>query len=103
MARLRVLFRCIGEAVLLKGPRALLGMIPFGEGLYDIAEEAWSRVRRAADEAERPALLGAAAQAGPREARAEAEAAVREIKQTMPLAGGLELKLITYLAQVPAA
>ena len=32
-------FKCVGLAVLCKGPRALAGLVPFGELLWDISEE----------------------------------------------------------------
>ena len=45
MARFAVLFRCIGSALCAKGLKALVGLVPFGESLYDIAEETWRKYR----------------------------------------------------------
>jgi hypothetical protein len=47
---------CIGRAVVAKAPKALLGMIPFGELLWDVAEDALGRMREMPDEEVRGAL-----------------------------------------------
>jgi hypothetical protein len=103
MAKLGVLFRCIGEAVCVKGPRALLSLVPFGDVLYDIAEETYERLKRAASEEEQRAAIAAAAQATPEETRCEAEAAVREIAADGLLSPEAQINLISYLSQVPSA
>jgi len=46
MAQFAVLFRCIGSALCAKGLKALVGLVPFGESLYEIAEETWKQFRQ---------------------------------------------------------
>jgi hypothetical protein len=97
-----VLLRCIGMAVVVKGPRALACQIPFGEVLYDIAEEAYRRLKESGQEEEQTAGIAAAAGATAEEARREAEAAVGEIAATQPLSREAQINLVSYLSQVPS-
>jgi hypothetical protein len=83
MPRLHVLFRCIGEAVCARGLKALMKLVPFGESLYDIAEEAYVRLKRSGEEEEQRQALAAAAGATPEQTRHEAEAVVAEIAATL--------------------
>ena len=46
MAQWRVWFQCIAQAVCAGGLRALAGLVPLGEALYDIAGIAIERLRR---------------------------------------------------------
>jgi serine/threonine protein kinase len=101
MARLRVLLRCIGEAVCVKGPKALFSLVPFGEVLFDIAEEAYRRLRESSQQ-EQVAAIAAAAGASTEEARAEAEAAVAELPCAQALPLEAQIKLVSYLSQVPS-
>ncbi len=101
MARLRVLFRCIGEAVYAKGLKALMSLVPFGESIYDIAEEAYVRLKRSGQDEEQRQALAAAAAATPEEVRREAEAAVAEIAAHQPLPPEAQIHLVSYLSQVP--
>jgi serine/threonine protein kinase len=102
MAKLNVLLRCIGMAVIVKGPRALVGLIPFGEVVYDIAEETWRRLQEAGREPEQVAAIAAAAGATTEEARREAEAVVGELASTQPLPPEAQINLVRYLSQVPS-
>jgi len=45
MAQFAVLFRCIGSALCSKGIKALVGLVPFAESLFEIAEETWKQYR----------------------------------------------------------
>jgi serine/threonine protein kinase len=103
MAKLRVLLRCIGEAVCLKGPRALLSLVPFGEFLYDVAEETLKRLKTSVPEKEQVDAVAAAAGASVEEARREAEAAVAEIPAAASLPLEARINLVSYLSQVPGA
>jgi serine/threonine protein kinase len=103
MSRIRVLFRCIGEAVYAKGLKALMSLVPFGEAIYDIAEETYVRLKRSGEPDEQRALLAAAAAATSEEARAEAEAVVAELDRAHPLPPDARCHLVSYLTQVPGA
>jgi serine/threonine protein kinase len=103
MAKLRVLLRCIGEAVCLKGPRALLGLLPMGEFLFDVAEETYRRLKASASNEAQVAAIAEAAAASVEDARREAEAAVREIAATQELSPEAQVNLVSYLSQVPSA
>ena len=46
MRWLPVLFRCLGAAVCARGVRALVGAVPFGEVLYDVAADSLERFRQ---------------------------------------------------------
>ncbi len=102
MAKLRVLLRCIGEAIVCKGPKALFSLVPFGEVVFEVAENAWERLAKASPRQEQPALLAAAAAAGLDETRQEAAEAVRAINATAPMPLEAQVKLVAYLSQVPA-
>ena len=71
MPRLRVLLRCIGEAVIANGLKALLRAVPMGESVFDIAKDAYDRLQRAARDGDgvQTGLLAAAAAAGSDETR----------------------------------
>jgi len=60
MAGFRVLLRCVGAAVAAQGLRGLVGLIPFGDRLYDIASDAFERFRTQARESEMQAQVQAA-------------------------------------------
>src|SRR5262245_45787057 len=100
---LRKLLRCIGEAVCAKGMKALMSLVPFGEAIYDIAGEAYERLKKESREEERTKAIVEAAQATIEQARQEAEAAVREIKGAAELPVEEQINLVRYLTQVPSA
>jgi serine/threonine protein kinase len=101
MARLRLLFRCIGEAVCANGLKALAGLVPMGGVIYDVAEDACQRLREAQQEDQIHVLVEAAAAASPSEVKAEAEAVAQEVAGDQPEA--VRHGLAAYLAGVPAA
>jgi serine/threonine protein kinase len=98
---MRMLLRCIGEAVCVKGPKALLSMVPFGEVLYDIAEETYKRFKRASEEEQRAAIAATAEATGEKVHR-EAEEVVREIPAAQSLPPEAQMTLVSYLSQVPS-
>src|SRR5262249_7427926 len=63
--RFGVLFRSLGSALCAKGLKALAGAVPFGEALYEIAEETWKQYRERRQEEALRADLEAAVQATP--------------------------------------
>jgi serine/threonine protein kinase len=100
MARMKVLFRCIGEAVCAHGLRGLAGVVPFGEVVYDVAREVLERFRQYQDEEAMREALQDAIQAALPEIRAEARAVAHEVAAAQP--PEIELRLADYLTQVPA-
>jgi formylglycine-generating enzyme required for sulfatase activity len=112
MARWKDWLRCIGQAVYAKGWRGLVGLAPFGEVLYDIAEDAVVRLRgdNHDNPAEMRAGLAEVAQAPPDQVKTAAGEIAHELAAHLPPGFGnaipaeqLPLRMMTYLAQVPAA
>jgi serine/threonine protein kinase len=101
MPRLRLLLRCIGEAICVEGIKILASAVPFGDALYEIGSEAWVRLRRHANEQEVLGAVEEAARASVPQAREEAEAAVQSLG--VELAPQERGDLVAYLTQVPAA
>src|SRR5262245_30795882 len=99
MSRMRLFFRCIGEAVCARGLKAVMTLVPFGEAIYEIAEETYRRLKRCAKEGEQVAAVAATAAASPSEARAEAEAVVAEIAAQQSLPQEAQINLVSYLTQ----
>src|SRR5688500_15248287 len=100
MSGLHRLFKCISLAVLARGPRALIGFIPFGELLYNIAADALKRLRTKPD-AEVNAELAEAAKVDAPAARQEAEAVAAEVAADQPVE--VRANLVSYLSLVPDA
>jgi serine/threonine protein kinase len=96
---LRNLFRCLGQAVCARGLRALVGAIPFGEAVCDIAADAYERLRRESDE-EKLAAVEEAVRASPAEVKHEADAVAAEVAADQP--PEVRAQLAAYLGQVPA-
>jgi serine/threonine protein kinase len=101
MARMRMLFACIGKAILCKGPKALCSLVPFGEVVYEVAADAWERLHQAAPKVEQQLAIAAVARAGLAEARQEAEAVVEELQLEQALPAEAKVNLVSYLSQVP--
>src|SRR5947209_59201 len=101
MARWKVLFKCIGQAVCANGVKALAGLVPFGAAVYDIADDACRRLREEKQEEQLRDLVEQVVLAPPEEVKREAEAVAREVPANRP--GDVQLKLACYLAHVPAA
>src|SRR5262245_34734821 len=100
---LGTLLRCVGEAIAVKGLKALATLVPFGEAGYEIAEEAFHRIRAALRERREQAALAAAAAAGSDEARSEAEAAARQVAAEHGLSAEQQADLVRYLSLVPCS
>jgi hypothetical protein len=101
IARWAVWLKCIGQAVVNKGLKALVGLVPFGESFYDIAADANERVKREEQrEDERRAALQGLVQAPALEVQQQAEAVAREVAVGQP--DVVQQQLATYLMQVPA-
>src|SRR5947209_20115801 len=77
MARWKVLFKCIGQAVCANGVKALVGLVPFGGAVYDIADDACRRLREEKQEEQLRDLVGQVVLAPPEEVKREAEAVAR--------------------------
>ena len=60
MPRFHRFLRCVGKAVLKQGVHALLGLVPLGEQLCDIASEAISDYRQDCNDAQLHAEIAAA-------------------------------------------
>ncbi len=101
MSRMRTWLKCIGEAFKANAVKALAHFVPFGEPVYDIASDAWKRIRERQAELDGRAALQEMAQATPAEARAEAASVAREVAADQP--HDVQLALEFYLSQVPAA
>jgi hypothetical protein len=93
------LLRCLGEAVVAQGMRGLMGLVPFGEQIYDVAADAIGRYREACREQQLAADLQALVQADSQQVRQEAQQIAREV------AAGRseeEIKQVeAYLNQIP--
>jgi serine/threonine protein kinase len=101
MARFRLLLRCIGEAVCANGLRALAGLVPMGGVVYDVAENAYQRLREAQQDEQLRVLVEEAAAASPAEIKAVAESVAQELAGDQP--EQVRHGLAAYLAGVPAA
>src|SRR5262249_51950859 len=99
MAWYKGLFRCIGAAVCAKGLKALAGVVPFGEVLFDVAEHAVQRLRQQQDRAQDRLALEAAARAAVGDVKAEVLAVVREVCGNQPQA--VQDRLAAYLVPGP--
>jgi serine/threonine protein kinase len=103
MSRLRFFLRCVGEAVCSKGLKALCSLVPMGEAVYEIAEDAYQRLKRGAKEQEQQDAIAAAAAASVEEVRREAAKAVAEIRKEVELPPETAAQLQLYLERVPSA
>ncbi len=100
MARVKLLFRCVGEAVCAQGLRAVAGLVPFGDVAYDVAREAWERWERHREEENMRDALEDAVQSAVEVVREEARAAAHEVCVGQP--PEIEKRVAEYLTLVPA-
>ena len=96
MASWKDLFRCLGEAVCNHGLRALAGLVPFGQVVYEIAGDAFERLRQEEDRA----CLEAAARAAIQDVKEAAWAVVREVCAGQP--EQVQARVAGYLLQIPS-
>src|SRR5262245_58868130 len=97
MPALRVFFSCLGQALCAKGAKALAGLVPFGEVVYEVAAETLRRLRER--HADARAGLQEAAAASPSDAAGVAAGVVRAEAAGQP--AEVRDALAAYLAQVP--
>jgi serine/threonine protein kinase len=100
MAWWKVLLRCVGEAVCNQGLRALVGAVPFGEVICNVAGDALERWRRHQHRIEDRECLEQAARAAIDEVKEEAWAVVREVCGDQP--EPVQAQAAGYLMQVPS-
>jgi serine/threonine protein kinase len=93
-------FKCVGLAVLAKGLRALAGQVPFGEALWDIAEDACKRLNEKPEQEVR-AEVEAVAQAYLTQVQQAVGTAVAEVAGRY--SPTIQQALSAYLTQVPGA
>ena len=96
-----VLMQCVAEAVVAKGVRGLVELVPGGGFLFDVANDAHRRLRdRKRTDQIREEVVAIAA-AGVEEVRKVAEQVVQEVAKNVAPAEKAALEL--YLTQVPGA
>ncbi len=91
------LMRCVGKAAVKNAGKLLLGMMPGGEAVFDIAKDAYEDYCRDHSEAELRAELERVAQVP----QGEVHRVAVEIAANEPLE--LRLPLVSYLDQIPAS
>src|SRR5271154_6863343 len=101
MARWMVWLKCVGKALCNKGGKALAGLLPFGDSLYEITEEIIENLRHEREEAEIREVLEQIAHLSRAEAHAAAEAVVAEVASDQPQSVQEQLK--SYLELLPCA
>ncbi|HUR55000.1 MAG TPA: protein kinase, partial [Gemmataceae bacterium] len=94
-----VMMKCIAEAVMAKGVKGLAEVVPGGNYLFEVANEALKRMRERKRATELRAEVLQAAQATNEEAKRIAEQVAREVAASDPSEDRLALEM--YLAQVP--
>jgi eukaryotic-like serine/threonine-protein kinase len=101
MARWMVWLKCVGKALCNKGGKALAGLLPFGDSLYEITAEVIENLRQERQEEEIRAALEQVAQLSNAEAHAAAVAVVAEVAGDQPPA--VQEQLTFYLELLPCA
>ena len=94
------ILQCLAKAAAGNGVKFLLGVVPGGEALYEIAASAWQDYWQQGNEQSLRAEIEALAQAPPDQVRQQAKAAVAAAGAS--LTPPEQEALATYLAQVPA-
>src|SRR5437879_5625434 len=95
-------FRCIAEAVVEKGMRGLVEIIPGGAYACELAAAAWKKYRERKKDSEIREEIRELAEANFEEAR---NAAIEAVKAAAPSGATVEdkINLELYLSQVPGA
>src|SRR4051812_49735761 len=73
MAGIRVFLRCVGEALCANAVKALAGLVPMGGVLYDVAADAYQRLRECQMEEQLRSVVEDVATADPAEVKAAAK------------------------------
>jgi hypothetical protein len=76
--------RCLGEALMAQGMRGLLGIVPFGEQVYEVAANAIDRYRELRREKHLAADIQEVVQADPEQVRAQAHQIAQEVASGQP-------------------
>jgi TPR repeat protein/serine/threonine protein kinase len=92
-----VFMRCVAEAVVARGVRGLLELVPGGGFVHDVAEEAWRRLRERQRDNELRAEVERLAAASP----AEAQDLARQTVAAVGLVGDEAVSVAQYLAGIP--
>jgi WD40 repeat protein/serine/threonine protein kinase len=96
-----VLFQCVAEAVMAKGVKGLVDLVPGGGYLFDVAQESLKRLRERRQLNQLKAEIVHAAQASFEESKQTAEKVVQEVAPDLPIEDRITLEL--YLTQIPGA
>jgi serine/threonine protein kinase len=94
------MFECIAESVVVKGIVSLAKEIPFGNTLFDVASDAWRRMKLKKADAAMRAEVQLMAQAAHDEVKAAAASAA---SHAYPKDREKAIELELYLTQIPAA
>ena len=95
-----VFLKCMGEAIVAQGMRGLMGLVPMGEQLFKVSQDAIERYRKARRENKMKEDAEALIQASMEDIREDAKRIAREVA-----AGHSEEEIIQleqYLSQIPA-
>ncbi len=101
MARWMVWLKCVGKALCNKGGKALVGLLPFGDSLYEITAEVIENLRQERQEEDIREALEQVAQLSSAEAHAAAVAVVAEVAGDQPQP--IQQQLTFYLELLPCA
>jgi hypothetical protein len=91
----------VDAPVVKNGGKALCGLVPFGDGAFEISKDAYEEYRKGHAEADLRAGLEALAQAGQAEVRQAAAAVAAQEVADQPAEA--RLALASYLNQLPAS
>lgn len=94
-----LLLQCIGEAIVAKGMRGLMGFVPFGELVYDLAEETLARYRNACQDQNLAASVEVVIQAPPAEIKSACEVVTSALHGVA--APEILTQIKTYLRHIP--
>jgi serine/threonine protein kinase len=92
--------RCVGQAVVAQGMRGLMGIVPFGEQIFDVARDSIERYRQLNREKELAADLELVVQAEVAIVRDEVAQIVLEVAADRPVEE--QRQLAAYLTQIPS-
>ena len=93
-------FKSVAEAVMDKGIRGLVGLIPGAAPLYDIARSAWKIYRAKCKDAQQLQDIRRIVEAGTEEVKQVARQVASEVAAAQP---EMVVVLETYLEQIPAS
>jgi len=110
MARWGLLLQCVAESVASQGLRGLMGMVPFGQVLYEVGQGVVERYSKKVQRAEEVACLQEMVVQSHAAIRAEVESRYESIVQNVPESVREEIqkpevraRVVAYAAQVPAS